>query len=104
MEKTRVKKATRNLENILRASCRSKSFLFSECESESRSVMSDSLRRQGLYNQWNSLDQNTGVGSCSLPQGIFPIQGLNAGLPHCRQNSLPAEPPGKPFSSYIKCK
>ena len=29
--------------------------------------------------------QNTGVGSLSLLQGIFPTQGLNPGLPHCRQ-------------------
>ena len=34
---------------------------------------------------WNSPGQNTGVGSCSLLQGIFPTQGLNPGLPHCRQ-------------------
>ena len=34
---------------------------------------------------WNSPGQNTGVGSCSLPQGIFPAQGLNPGLPHYRQ-------------------
>jgi len=30
------------------------------------------------------LGQNTGVGSLSLLQGIFPAQGLNPGLPHCR--------------------
>ena len=29
--------------------------------------------------------QNTGVGSLSLLQEIFPIQGLNPGLPNCRQ-------------------
>ena len=28
---------------------------------------------------------NPGVGSSSLLQGIFPNQGLNPGLPHCRQ-------------------
>ena len=39
----------------------------------------------GLYTPWNSPDQNTGVGSHSLLQGIFPTQGLNPGLPHCRQ-------------------
>ena len=33
----------------------------------------------------NSPGQNTGVGSCSLLQGIFPTQGLNPGLPHCQQ-------------------
>ena len=27
---------------------------------------------------------NTGIGSCSLLQGIFPTQGSNPGLPHCR--------------------
>ena len=34
---------------------------------------------------WNSLGQNTGVGSLSLLQGIFPTQGLNPGLLHYRQ-------------------
>ena len=34
---------------------------------------------------WNSPGQNTGMDSCSLLQGIFPIQGSNPGLPHCRQ-------------------
>ena len=38
-----------------------------------------------LYSPWNSADQNTGVGSLSLLQGIFSIQGSNPGLPHCRQ-------------------
>ena len=34
---------------------------------------------------WNSPGKNTGVGSHSLLQGIFPTQGLNPGLLHCRQ-------------------
>ena len=34
---------------------------------------------------WSSPGQNTGVGSLSLLQGIFPTQGLNPGLPHYRQ-------------------
>ena len=34
---------------------------------------------------WNSPGQNTGVGSLSLLQGIFPTQGLNPGLLHCRK-------------------
>ena len=37
------------------------------------------------YSQWNSPGQNTGVGSCSLLQGIFPTQGSNPGLLHCRR-------------------
>ena len=41
-------------------------------ESESISVVFDSLRPHGPYSPWNSPDQNTGVGSLSLLQGIFP--------------------------------
>ena len=35
-----------------------------------------------MYSPWNSPDQNTGVGSHSLLQGIFPTRGSNLGLPH----------------------
>ena len=61
--------------------------LFSQNESvrESCSLMSDSLWFQGLYSLWNSPGQNTGEGSHSLLQGIFPIQGSNPGLLNCRQ-------------------
>ena len=52
---------------------------------ECRSVVSHSLRPHGLHSPWNSPGQNTAVGSLSLLQGIFPTQGLNLGLPHCRQ-------------------
>ena len=37
------------------------------------------------YSPWNSPGHNTGVGSLSLFQGIFPIQGSKASLPHCRR-------------------
>ena len=53
-------------------------------ESESHSVVSDSLQPRGLYSAWNSPGQNTGVGSLSFLQGIFPTQGSKPGLPHCR--------------------
>ena len=53
-------------------------------ESESCSVMSNSLQSHGLYSLWNSPGQNTGVGSLSLLQGVFTTQGLNPGLLHCR--------------------
>ena len=43
------------------------------------------LRPQGLYSPWNSPGQSTGVRSLSLLQGIFPTQGSNPGLLHCRQ-------------------
>ena len=52
-------------------------------ESQSRSAVSDPLRPHGLYSLWNSPDQNTGVGSYSLLQGIIPTQGSNPGLLHC---------------------
>ena len=47
--------------------------------------MSTSLQPLGLYSPWNSLGQNTRMCSLSLLQGIFPTQGSNSGLPHCRQ-------------------
>ena len=51
---------------------------------ESHSVLS-SLWPPGLYSSWNSPGQNTGVGSLSLLQGIFPTQGSNPDPQHCRQ-------------------
>ena len=48
------------------------------------SVLSDSLWPHGLHSPWTSPGQNTGVGSHSLLQGIFPTRGSNSGLPHCR--------------------
>ena len=52
-----------------------------EAPYESHSV----IQPHELYSSWNSPGQNTGVGSCSLLQGIFPTQGLNQGLLHRRQ-------------------
>ena len=54
-------------------------------ESESRSVMSDSLRPHGLYSSWNSLGQNTGMGNLALLQWTSSTQGLKWGLLHCRR-------------------
>ena len=51
---------------------------------ESCSVVSNSLQLHGLYNTWNYPGQNTGVGSCSLLQGIFLTQESNQGLLHYR--------------------
>ena len=44
------------------------------CNSMNCSLLGSSVHRQ-----------NTGVGSCSLLQGIFSTQRLNPGLPHCWQ-------------------
>ena len=38
-----------------------------------------------LLHPWDSPGKNTGVGSHAFCQGIFPMQGSNPGLPHCRQ-------------------
>ena len=59
-------------------------------ESLNCSVMSDSWRPYGLYSTrllspWNSPGKNTAVGCHSLLHGIFPTQGSNSGLLHCRQ-------------------
>ena len=47
--------------------------------------MYNSLWPHGLYSPWNSPGQNTGLGSQSLIQWIFPKQKLNWGLLHCRR-------------------
>ena len=54
-------------------------------ESEICSVMSNSLWPHGVCSPWNSLGQNPRVGSLFLPQEIFPTQGSNPSLPHCRR-------------------
>ena len=56
--------------------------LWFHCEVEGKAL---SLRLHGISSQWNSPGQNTGVGSLSLLQGIFPSQGSNPGLLHCKR-------------------
>ena len=56
----------------------------------SLSVISDSLPPHGLWPTrllcpWPSPAKNTGMGCHFLLQGIFPTQGLNLCLLHCRQ-------------------
>ena len=40
------------------------------------------------------------MGCHFLLQRIFLTQGLNPGLPHCKQDALPSEPPGKSKKPY----
>ena len=68
-------------------------------ESESCSVVSDSLRPHELYSLWKSIGQNIGVGSLSLFQGIFPTQGSNPS-PALQVDSLPTELSGKPHLNH----
>ena len=72
--------------------------IMSESESETHSIVSDSLQPHGLYSPWNSLGQNTRVGSLSLLQGIFPTQGSNPGLLHCRRILYQLSRKGRPES------
>ena len=62
--------------------------------SVTRSIVSDSLQPHGLLparflSPGDSPGLNTGVDCHSLLQGIFPTQGLNLGLPYCRQSLYP---------------
>ena len=50
----------------------------------------------GLHSPWNSPGQNTGVGSRSLFQGIFPTQRSNPGLLHYRRILYQLSHKGKP--------
>ena len=72
----------------------------SESESESCSVVPSSLQPHGLYSPWNSAGQNTGVGSLSLLQWIFPAQDLNWGLLHCRQILYQLSYQGSPMCDW----
>ena len=54
-----------------------------------------------IYSPWNSLGHNTGGGSLSLLQGIFPTQGLNPGLPHCRWILYQLSHKGSPNYSFL---
>ena len=74
--------------------------------SKSHSVVSNSLWPYGRYSPWNSPGQNPGMGSPSLLQEIFPTQGSNPGLPHCRKILYQLSHEGspqfpQPFLSFI---
>ena len=75
----------------------------SEIENVSCSALSNSLWPHGLESTrllcpWNSPGKNTGVGSHSLLQGIFPTQGSNRGPPHCRQILYHLSHQGSPWN------
>ena len=67
--------------------------------SESRSVVSDSLRPHGLYSPWNSPGQNTGMG---IPfSGDLPNPGIEARSPAFQADSLPAKLQGSPIGPWL---
>ena len=94
----RIKIPGRNINNLRYAD---DTTLMAESEEELKSllmkvkcvshpIVSNSLQPHGLYSTrilcpWNFPGKNTGVGCRFLLQGIFPTQGSNLGLLHCRQ-------------------
>ena len=59
-------------------------------------VVSNSLQSHGLYSPWNSLSQNTGVGSLFPSPGDLPNPGIEPRSPTLQMDSLPAGPQAKP--------
>ena len=51
---------------------------------------------------WSSPGKNTGVGSLSFLQGIFPTQESNQGLLHCRQILYQLSYQGRPLYQYTQ--
>ena len=76
-------------------------FSLAETETESCLVMCNSLQPHGLDNPWKSPDKNNGVGGRSLLQGIFPTQGSNPGLLHCRRILYQLSHHGSPRESSM---
>ena len=65
-------------------------------ESESHSVMSDSLWPHGLCSSWNSPGQNTGMGKPFPSPGNLSNPGIKPRSPALQVYSLPTELSGKP--------
>ena len=70
------------------------------CSAMSNFLQSHGLKPVRLLCPWNSPGKNTGVGSHSLLQGIFPNQGSTRS-PAFQENSLPSEPPGHDYWAHI---
>ena len=54
-----------------------------------------------LLRPWDFLGKSSGVGCHFLLQGIFPTQGSNPGLLHCRQTLYCLSHQGSPTGSWI---
>ena len=76
-------------------------YMKAKIESESCSIVSDSLQPPGLYSLWNSPGQNTGVGSLSLFQGNLPNPGIEPRSLALQSNFLQTEPQGKPKNTTV---
>ena len=61
------------------------------------SLLPHGLEPSRLFCPWDSQGKNTGADSHTLLQGIFPTQGSNLGLLHCRQILYHLSHQGSPF-------
>ena len=59
-------------------------------------------RLSGSSVHGDSSGKNAGVGCHALPQGIFPTQGLNPGLPHCRHILYHLSHHGSPIAPLLR--
>ena len=60
------------------------------------SARSPALQADSLLSESTGEPKNTGVGSLSLPQQVFPTQDLNLGVLHCRPALYPLSHWGSP--------
>ena len=65
-------------------------------------TLCDCMEPTRLLCPWNSPGTNTRVGSHSLLQGNFPIQGSNPGFVHCRQTLYQLSHEGSPKVTLFK--
>ena len=71
----------------------------SEQQTESRSVLSNSLRFHELHSPWTSPGQNTGVGIVFPSPVDLSNPGIKLQSPALQVDSLPTELTGKPWTS-----
>ena len=68
-------------------------------KSESRAIVSDSLRPHGPYSPWSSPDQNTGMDSFPSPGNLSNpgVEPASLASPAQAGRFFTPEPPGKPL-------
>ena len=78
--------------------------MFSSVQSLSHVQLFVTLGTVAYQDPLDSPGKSTGAGCHFLVQGIFPTQGLNLGLPLCRQTLYPLSYKGIPKYSLMKVK
>ena len=73
-----------------------------KAKSLSRPTPCDPMDCSPLLSPWHFSGKNAGAGCHFLPQGIFPAQGSNPGLPHCTQTLYPLSHQGSPYNERTR--